>query len=74
MKSKVKFQIIFDENGKKSRVLMTVKQYNQLMSKLEDLDDVSLACQRLTKNEKTIPFDEVFKKLRGNDSKKLKNK
>jgi PHD/YefM family antitoxin component YafN of YafNO toxin-antitoxin module len=70
MKSKAKVTIIFDEHGKKSGVLLSVKQYNKLMSDLEDLDDLTIALQRMGYKGKTTSLEDVRKELFGNVSKK----
>jgi len=73
MKSTLNIQTIFDEQGNKIGVMMSVKQFKRLMSDREDLQDLYVAYQRTQKKEKTIPLEQVMKNFAVN-IKKLKEK
>lgn len=51
-------QFVVDEKGKKTAVLLTVKQYENL---LEDLHDLAVVAER--RNEKPISLKEMRQKL-----------
>jgi PHD/YefM family antitoxin component YafN of YafNO toxin-antitoxin module len=51
-------QYVVDDKGKKTAVLLTVKQYEKL---LEDLHDLAVVAER--RNEKPISLKEMRQKL-----------
>lgn len=56
--------MIIDKKTKKNvEILMSFKEFNALMEKLEDLHDLNIAYERSLKNEKTVPLEEVMKEL-----------
>jgi hypothetical protein len=58
----MKTQFLTDEKGKKTAVVLPVKQYNKLLEKLEDLEDVKLY-DEAKKNDDgfRISIDDAFK-------------
>jgi len=56
--SKVQEQFIVTPKGKKTAVVLPLKDYKQL---LEDLHDLSVVAER--RNEATISFDELKRRL-----------
>jgi PHD/YefM family antitoxin component YafN of YafNO toxin-antitoxin module len=58
MVQQVKKQFIVAENGRKTGVLLSLKEYQEL---LEDLEDLAFIAER--KDEPTIPFEVVKKRL-----------
>jgi len=54
-------QFIVDEAGKKTSVILPVEDYEEL---LEDIHDLTVIAER--KNEPSISFDDLKKKLNGN--------
>lgn len=56
---KLQEKFIVDKYGKKKAVILSVKHYREL---LEDLHDLAVIAER--KNEPTISFDELKKKLK----------
>ena len=52
-------QYLIDEKGKRTGVLLSVKQYEKLM---EDLHDLAIVAQR--KNEKPITLEELKRRLK----------
>jgi len=52
-------QFLIDEKGKRTGVLLSVKQYEKLM---EDLHDLAIVAQR--KNEKPITLEELKRRLK----------
>jgi len=55
----LKEKFIVNKNGKKTEVILDINEYEEL---LEDLYDLRIVAER--KNEETIDFDEVLKKLK----------
>ena len=55
---KIQEQFLVDRNGKKTAVVLPVEDYERL---LEDLHDLSVVAER--RNEPTISFDELKRKL-----------
>ena len=56
---KIKEEFITDKKGKKTAVIIPIKEYEELM---EDLHDISIVAER--KDEPTISFEEVEKRLK----------
>lgn len=54
-----KEQFIIDKNGKKTAVVVPVKEYEQLM---EDLHDLSVVAER--RAEPTVSLDELKQRLK----------
>jgi PHD/YefM family antitoxin component YafN of YafNO toxin-antitoxin module len=52
-------QYVVDEKGRKTGVLLSVKQYEKL---LEDLHDLAVVAER--KREKTIPIEDMKRRLK----------
>ena len=52
-------QYVIDEKGKKTGVLLSLKQYEKLM---EDLHDLAVVAER--KNEKPITLEEMKRRLK----------
>jgi len=70
MKSNSGITILVDEEGNKSSVLISVKNFKKLMNDLEDLQDLDVVYKRMSLNSKPIPYEEVMKELLGNAAKK----
>lgn len=56
-----KLRYITDKNGKKTEVILPIKEFETL---LEDLEDLAVAAER--RDEETISHNEVLKKLKNN--------
>jgi PHD/YefM family antitoxin component YafN of YafNO toxin-antitoxin module len=52
---------ITDDNGNKDAVILPIKEYNQLLEELEEMEDVRLYDEAKAANEPSIPIDEAFK-------------
>ncbi len=64
-------QYIKDNNGKKSLVVLSAKEFNSIMEQLEDIEDVRLY-DTAKKNDtgERIPMDVAFKKIEAKRKKK----
>lgn len=62
MKSTIKEpQYITDKTGKKVSVVISIYQYNKILERLEELEDIRLYDRVKTRKEKTIPFDQYLR-------------
>lgn len=59
----LKPQYITNIHGKKTAVILQLKDYERLLEELEDIEDVKLYDAVKSKNETSISFDVAFKKL-----------
>ncbi len=58
-RKKHKIKYVTDKSGNKKEVILSIKDYNEL---LEDLKDLAISAER--KKEKLIDHEEVLKQLR----------
>jgi len=58
-----KCKYIVDENGKKVGVVLSIKKYQAMLRKLEDLDDEVAYDKAKSKKGRVLDFNEVIKKL-----------
>jgi len=52
-------QFIVDEKGKKTAIVLSLEEYEEL---LEDIHDLAIIAER--RNEPTVSFDELKKRLK----------
>jgi len=57
--AKFQEQYVVDEKGRKTAVIIPVEEYEEL---LEDIHDLAIIAER--RDEPTMPFEELKKKLR----------
>ena len=69
---KLQFNIetLYDDQDKEVGVVLTYKDFEKIMAKLEDLHDIYEYYKRKNKNTKTISLEEAKKELFGNHAKK----
>ena len=67
---KIKFELLYNEKGKKSGVVLSPKNYEKLIDTLEDLHDLKIIYQHNYKNEKTFSFEEVKAELAAQHARK----
>lgn len=67
----MKTQFIIDDHGKKLAVILPIKDYQQIMDDLEELEDVRMY-DEAKKNDtgERIPMDEAFKMIEAKRKKK----
>jgi len=53
-----RWQYVVDENGEKVAIILPIEEYEKMK---EDLHDLAIVAER--RNEKTISFDELKRKL-----------
>jgi hypothetical protein len=54
-------QYIIDSRGRKKSVLLSLKEFNQLIEYLGDIEDIKIYKEAKLKNEASMPFDEYLK-------------
>lgn len=54
-------QFITDDSGKKLSVIIPIKEFENILEELDDMDDVRLYDQAKKSDEESIPVDEAFK-------------
>jgi len=62
-KTILKPRFVIDENGRKSAVLLSIKEYNQLMDVLEELADASDFSKAKNSSKKLISTKELRQKV-----------
>ncbi len=55
-------QVLYDAKGRKTHVLIPYKAYEELLQRLEDIED--LKAMREVENERSEPWEKVKRKLR----------
>ena len=56
-------QYVIDEHKKKKAVLLPISEWSEIISKLEELDDIRAYDEAKQSNEK-IPFDQAVREIR----------
>ncbi len=54
-------QFLTDAKGKKTGVILSMKDYKKIMEDIEELDDIKSYDKVKKRNEKTIPLREAIK-------------
>ncbi len=62
MIKKINPRFVYDENGKKTGVVLALEEFEKCIDILEDYQDYMLVKQRSAKKEKLIPHKEVVQK------------
>jgi len=58
----MKKQFITNDKGKKVSVILPIKEYEQILEELEELDDIRTYDKVKIVKEPSIPFEEYVKK------------
>lgn len=56
-------QFIVDEKGRRTGVVLTVRQYQALLQRIEDLEDIQAAKEALAEEGESVPWEEVKAEL-----------
>ena len=59
----IRQQYITDSKGKKISVVLDLKDFEEIMDELEELEDIKLYDEAKKSNEPSIPIDEAFKTI-----------
>ena len=57
-------QFIVDEKGRRIGVVLTLRQYQALLQRIEDLEDIQAAKEALAEGGEGIPWEEFERQLR----------
>ena len=58
--TKINPKFVYDEQGKKTGVVLNIKEFEKCVDVLEDYQDYELIRTRSSKKEKRIPLQEVI--------------
>jgi PHD/YefM family antitoxin component YafN of YafNO toxin-antitoxin module len=59
----IKEQYIIDKQGHKTSVLISIKDYQKILSDLEELEEIKAYDKAKERNEELVSFDEAMKIL-----------
>jgi hypothetical protein len=59
----MKTQYITDTKGRKLSVILPIRDYNEIMEKLEELEDLKAYDEAVSRNEEAIPAEQAFKEI-----------
>lgn len=59
-------QYITDKAGKKISVILPMKEFENILEELEELEDIKLYDEAKASDEPSIPIDEAFKMIEAN--------
>lgn len=62
-------QFITDNNGKKTGVILSIKEFESILEELEELEDIRLYDEAKAGNESSLPIDEAFRIIEANRKK-----
>ena len=54
-------QYIKDANGKNSLVILSAKEFEDILEELEELEDIRLYDEAKASNQPSVPIDDAFK-------------
>jgi hypothetical protein len=63
-------QYVTDKNGKKTSVLLSMEEYERLLSEVEILEDIKLYDKTKSGKSSAVPAAEVFHKIENKRKKK----
>ncbi len=59
----MKTQYITDTNGRKVSVILPMRDYNEILNKLEELEDIKAYDEAISASEEGLPAEQVFKDI-----------
>ncbi len=60
---KIKEKYIIDENGNTTNVVLSIKEYRQMLSDLEELESIRAYDSAINSGDKAIPFEQAVKEI-----------
>jgi PHD/YefM family antitoxin component YafN of YafNO toxin-antitoxin module len=63
-------QYITDKNGRKTSVLLSLEEYERLLSEVDAAEDLKLYDKAKSKKSATLPAEEVFQRIENRRKKK----
>lgn len=64
---KIKEKFITDEKGKKISVILSIKDYDDLLNKLEELEDIKLFDKLKAEDVELITFEQAIDEIEKNE-------
>ena len=62
----IKLQYLINDKGEKVGVFLPISQYNELIEKLEELEDIKAYDEAKASPDEFIPVDQAFKEIEDN--------
>lgn len=59
----MKEQYITDKKGRKVSVILPIRDYHEMLEKLEELEDLKVYDEAVSKNEESIPAEQAFSEI-----------
>jgi len=59
-------QFLVDENGQKVAVVISIKDYEEMLEELEDVEAIREFDEALASGETPVPFDEAIARIEQN--------
>jgi hypothetical protein len=59
----MKTQYITDTKGRKVSVILPIRDYNEILNKLEELEDIKAYDEAISTSEEGLPAEQVFKEI-----------
>jgi len=59
----MKTQYITDTNGRKVSVILPMRDYNEILNKLEELEDIKAYDEAISSGEEGLSAEQVFKEI-----------
>ncbi len=59
-------EFIIDENANKKAVIISISEWEQLLEKLEELEDIAAYDIAKAKKDEIIPFDQAVQEINDN--------
>ena len=66
-KTKANYQFVYDAQDQKTGVIIKYKEYQKILEKLEDLQDIHTVRKLKGKKLKTVPLEQVMKEIFGSN-------
>ncbi len=60
---KIKEKFITDEKGKKVSVIISIKEYKEIINMVEELEEIKLYDKLKSEDEDLIPFDKAIEEI-----------
>lgn len=64
---KANYQLVYDAQDQKTGVILKYKEYQKILEKLEDLQDIHTVRKLKGKKLKTVPLEQVMKDIFGDN-------
>lgn len=59
----MKTQYLTDTTGKKTDIILSIRDYEKVMEDLEDLEDIKAYDRAKTRKSESVPFEKALKEI-----------